>query len=121
LKVKTLNKIKGNYGENLAIDYLKENGYEILARNYKNKFGEIDIIAAEKETLIFVEVKYRENLNFGEGIEAVDFYKRNHIKSAAKLFIMKNRLENVEIRFDVIEILKKNTVYKINQIKAMDI
>jgi putative endonuclease len=121
LKIKTLNKIKGNYGENLAIEFLKEKRYEILERNYENKFGEIDIIAKENETIIFVEVKYRENLKFGEGVEAVDFYKRNHIKSVAKLFIMKNHLENAEIRFDVIEILKINTKYEINQIKSIEI
>jgi putative endonuclease len=121
LKIKTLNKIKGNYGENLAIDFLKEKNYEIIERNYENKFGEIDIIAKENESIIFIEVKYRENLNFGEGIEAVDFYKRNHIRNVAKVFIMKNHLENSEIRFDVIEILKINTKYKIKQIKAIEV
>jgi putative endonuclease len=121
LKVKELNKIKGNYGENLAIEFLKENEYEILERNYKNKFGEIDIVARKREMIIFIEVKYRENLNYGEGVEAVDFYKRNHIRNVAKVFIMKNHLENLEIRFDVIEILKINTKYQITQIKSMEV
>jgi putative endonuclease len=121
LKIKTLNKIKGNYGEDLAINFLKEKKYEILERNYKNKFGEIDIVAKENETIIFIEVKYRESLNFGEGVDAVDFYKRNHIRNVAKVFVMKNHLENLEIRFDVIEILKVDDKYKINQIKAIEV
>ena len=103
--MKYLNFSKGVKGEMLAEKYLKRQKYKIIAKNYKCLVGEIDIIAKEKDVLVFVEVKYRENLNFGYPREAVTKQKQQKIKRSAEFYIMKNKIVNTEIRFDVVEIV----------------
>ena len=70
----------GNNGENKAQEYLERIGYFIVGRNFKCKFGEIDIIAIDKNELVFVEVKTRGSKKYGEAREAVNKYKKKHIK-----------------------------------------
>jgi len=70
----------GRSGEYKAIQYLDQNGYIILCRNYRCRLGEIDIIASEGKTICFVEVKTRKNLNFGHPFEAIDEKKYNQVK-----------------------------------------
>ena len=65
---KRLNKFKGGYGEEIATTYLKKKKYKIIEKNYANRIGEIDIIAEDKNVLVFVEVKARETLEFGRQI-----------------------------------------------------
>lgn len=101
--MKKLNKIKGDLGEDLACDYLKRQKYKILERNYKNKIGEIDIIAQKKKEVVFVEVKYRSDDRFGMPSEAVGKNKQNKIRLVAEEFLIRHKFESV--RFDVIEIL----------------
>ena len=96
---------KGKYGERLAVDYLKKLKYKIIKVNYSNKIGEIDIIAKQKDIIVFVEVKYRESANFGMPREAVNFYKQRKIKTVAMSYLKMNGLLESRIRFDVIEIL----------------
>ena len=72
-------KIRGDIGENIAAEYLKGLGYEIMERNYRTELGEIDIIAAGEGYLIFVEVKTRLNENHGYGADAVNYRKRKNI------------------------------------------
>ena len=60
---------KGKLGENISVDYLIKNGYKILERNYRNKIGEIDIIALYDGILVFIEVKSRSNINYGYAFE----------------------------------------------------
>lgn len=104
--MKKFNRIKGMIGEEQAIKFLKKKKYKILERNYKNKVGEIDIIALDKKTLVFVEVKERETLAFGRPSEAVDERKQHKIRKTSTLYLIENDLyEKCEIRFDVIEIL----------------
>ena len=105
---------KGILGEKIATEYLKSKGAYILENNYKIKSGEIDIIAEINDELVFIEVKSRTNIKFGYPAEAVDCRKIRKIVNTAKYYILKNNLNNVPIRFDVIEIYLKDK--KINHI-----
>lgn len=104
-------------GEEKAVKFLTDNGYEIIKRNYRTKFGEIDIVAKEKEEIVFVEVKTRSSKKYGIPREAVDKNKINHIINVSKYFILKNNLENYFLRFDIIEIYVLKNNYIINHIK----
>ncbi len=97
------NKITGQCGEDIAADYLRKKGYKIIERNYKNKIGEIDIIARFKDDLIFAEVKTRSSDKFGTPAEAVTYYKKQKIVNCAKVYIMKHPTD-LNIRFDVVEV-----------------
>ena len=102
----------GKIGEDLATKYLSSSGYRILERNYRGKQGEIDIIATEKNKIIFVEVKARTNLKYGRPAEAVTKTKQIHIEQTAKYYVCKNKLENKQIRFDVVEVYLIAEKYK---------
>jgi len=105
---------KGKIGESIALKYLINNRANILETNYRINSGEIDIIAKINEELVFIEVKSRSNIKFGYPSEAVDHKKVRKITNTAKYYIFKNNLNNVPIRFDVIEIYLKDK--KINHI-----
>lgn len=107
------NRIKGDIGENKAVMYLTDKGYEILETNYKNKLGEIDIIAKDGERIVFVEVKARATAKYGYPREAVNEYKQRKIKMVAESYLKSKRLLNSYIRFDVIEILAGNITHLI--------
>ncbi|WP_334292123.1 YraN family protein [Alkalithermobacter thermoalcaliphilus] len=114
--MKGLNNVqKGKLGEKIANKYLLSKGFKILDKNYKTRYGEIDLIAQKKEKITFVEVKLRSNLNYGYPCEAVNFKKQNKIRNVATEYINKNKLENLEYSFDVIEVYLKDK--KINHIK----
>ncbi len=99
------NKRLGKRGERLACRYLRKGGYKILERNYKNPFGEIDIIAKREDTVAFIEVKTRLSENYGAPSEAVDKTRRfRYIKGAQYYFY--NREIDCTVRFDIIEILR---------------
>ena len=86
-----------------AEEYLLQNGYKILERNFRNRSGEIDIIAKDGEYFCFIEVKYRTTNDFGNPFEAVDYRKQNQIRKVANYYFMKNKLsEWTPCRFDVI-------------------
>lgn len=106
-----MNNITGKKGEVLAENYLKEHKYKIVTTNYKNKIGEIDIIATDQDTLVFVEVKLRNNTRFGEPRFAVTSYKQNKIRTVATGYLQVNKLQNHKVRFDVIEILNQNITH----------
>ena len=101
------NKVEGNIGEVLSVNFLKKQGYKILSINFKTKFGEVDIIAQDKDTIVFVEVKRRETLKFGRPIEAIDYRKELKIKRVADYYLNKTKNYEANVRFDVIEILGK--------------
>ena len=97
--------IFGNQGEALAKKYLIKNKYKILETNYKNTIGEIDIIAKDKDTLVFVEVKARNSTRFGLPREAVTVYKQNKIHKVALGYLKFTHNMDAKIRFDCIEVL----------------
>lgn len=94
----------GNDGEKLAEKYLKKHKYKIVEKNFTCSFGEIDIIAKEKDVLVFVEVKRRHNDDFGVPSQNVNYIKQNKIAKVAKYYMMTNNL-NDQARFDVVEIV----------------
>ena len=95
----------GSYGEKLAEDFLKSIGYEIVEKNYHFGHGEIDIIAKHNEFLVFVEVKYRKNLEFGEPEYAVTKTKQAQIKKIAEAYLAEHEIKDQDCRIDVIAIL----------------
>ncbi len=97
------NKKKGNLGEKIAADYLIENGYEIVAANYRIRNAEIDIIAKKGNTVSFVEVKYRKTNALGTPAEAVNTAKQKKIILAAESFVAENG-GDFDYRFDVCEV-----------------
>ncbi|MCF8055362.1 MAG: YraN family protein [Desulfocapsa sp.] len=97
--------ILGKHGEDLAADHLLGRGFEIIVRNYRQKTGEIDIIARDRECLVFVEVKTRKNTRFGQPFEAVTKKKQSQICRVALDYMNRNKLLNHPARFDVISIL----------------
>lgn len=108
----------GDIGETLAIQYVQSKGYKILSKNFRCKFGEIDIIAKYKNFYVFIEVKTRKNLIFGRPIEAVNSKKIAHMLKTIRFYLKKNNISNADIRIDAIEIILidlKN--YKINHLE----
>ena len=103
--MKEKNRIKGDVGESQAYIFLKNNKFKILEQNYKNKIGEIDIIAEKGNKIYFIEVKKRSSLEFGYPCEAVNYYKKQKIKKVAQIYIMKNHVVEKEFQFSVIELL----------------
>lgn len=99
------NKTLGAVGEKSAADFLLKNNYKIIEKNYKAKFGEIDIIAKDKEYIVFVEVKTRNNVKYGRPCESVTKRKQNVIGKVASLYLAIKKLQNQNCRFDIIEVL----------------
>ena len=106
-------KLLGSVGEKAAVKFLKKQGFKILETNYKNLFGEIDIIAKDGEYTVFTEVKTRSSDAFGAPSEAVDFKKRKKYEMIAQGYIVSKGIFDSAVRFDVIEIENG----KINHIK----
>lgn len=116
----TNKRIFGNIGEELSQKYLKEIGYEILEKNFRCKQGEIDIIAKDKEEYVFIEVKTRSNLNYGKPREAVCNFKQKHIVKCTKYYLYIHNLNNVYVRFDVLEVYLNDERYKIEHLKNVE-
>ena len=93
----------GRLGEDFAARWLEYRGCEILERNFRTKYGEVDIIARSEKHLMFIEVKTRSNDKFGQPREAVTYYKQKRIVYAAEEYIKANSYDR-NLRFDVIEV-----------------
>ena len=111
----------GIIGEKIAQGYLINKGYQILYTNFYTKKGEIDIVAKKHEIIIFIEVKTRSNLNYGTPAMAVNYIKKKHLKTVAKMFLHKNFLYGYDVRFDVVEIFIKDGKCKINHIEGINV
>jgi putative endonuclease len=94
----------GRLGETLAFEYLVRQRYVIVERNYRKQCGEVDIIARDGETLVFVEVKTRQSTAFGTPFEAVDARKQRQLSRIAQEYIQSRRLGEAPARFDVIAV-----------------
>lgn len=97
-------KTLGQFGEDCASKFLESRGYEIIARNFRIRSAEIDIIARADDVIVFVEVKARSSIRYGLPAEAVDFRKRLKIIKAAGVFLQKENFCDCACRFDVVEI-----------------
>ena len=111
----------GKWGENLACKYLEENNYKIIQRNFLCRQGEIDIIADDtiKKELVFIEVKTRSNLKYGNPAESVNKQKRRHMKQVAKYYMYQNSINKYAIRFDTIEVYIQKEHCNIHHIKQI--
>lgn len=107
---------RGTHGENEATKYLLKAGFELVARNYISRYGEIDIIAKNDKYLVFVEVKARAANSAVRPCEAVDIRKQRKIIKTALCFLSENSFE-LQPRFDVIEIYDYNQSDRINHIE----
>jgi putative endonuclease len=94
----------GKSGEDAACDELRKRGYAILARRFRTRIGELDIIARHGTTLVFVEVKARRSDRCGSGAEAVTRHKQQRIGRMAGEYLLKTRLTRVPCRFDVVAV-----------------
>lgn len=106
----------GKKGEQMAVDHLLKNGYDILERNYRFDKAEVDIIAQKAEILAIVEVKTRSTVGFGN---PQDFVKPKQIQRLVKVvneYVIENDLD-VEVRFDIIAIVKQNTSFEIDHLE----
>ncbi len=94
----------GRTGERLAERHLRKSGYRMLARNFRAAGAEIDLVAAEGDTIVFVEVKTRLDIKAGRPEEAVDEYKQERIRRAAEIYLSRHRAHRAPVRFDIVAI-----------------
>jgi putative endonuclease len=99
------NKETGGYGERLAAEFITNLGYEIILKNYVYGKGEVDIIANDNEILVFIEVKYRKNLEYGRPELQITKSKQHQIKRVALGYLFEHDIRDTQCRFDVIAIL----------------
>lgn len=97
------NNLTGAWGESLAAEYLRKKHYEVLSAGYRSRFGEIDLIVADRKFLVFVEVKLRRSAEFAQALEYVNYAKQNRLRTTASIYLSENPT-NLQPRFDVIEI-----------------
>ena len=97
------NNLVGAWGEALAAEYLRKKHYKIRCVGYRCRFGEIDIVASNRQFLVFAEVKLRKSLTFAAAREYVDTRKQNRIRATASMYLSQTPTK-LQPRFDVIEI-----------------
>ncbi|MDI6782547.1 MAG: YraN family protein [bacterium] len=111
-------KLIGQYGEKLAVEHLKQKGYQLIEQNYRSPFGEIDIIMRDKTQLVFVEVKLRNEkwLEYGLPEDAVKSKKQHRIRKLANYYINQHReIAYADFRFDIVSIIL-NQQGKVNSV-----
>jgi putative endonuclease len=102
---------RGKEAEDRACDYLQAQGLQLLARNYRSKRGEIDLILQDKDSLVFVEVRYRSYPHFGSATESIDRRKQSRLVACAQYYMQTHpHTRQQPCRFDVISITGPQTV-----------
>ena len=109
----------GIQGEDLAALYLQRNGYELVARNYRTRYGEIDLVASYKGTMVFVEVRTRRTTAFGTAQESVTARKRQRLVAVAQQYLQEHGLEAVPWRLDLIAISRSPESTNIDHLQAL--
>ncbi len=107
----------GAWGEGLALRYLTHHGYTLVERNYRTRYGEIDLILRKDGTLVFVEVKLRRGTGFGDPIEAVTSRKQRTLRSLATQYLSDRDPDFDALRFDVIGILASAKKIRIRHVE----
>lgn len=107
----------GNRGEKIAAKFLRKQGYQIIEKNYRSRLGEIDIVAKEDESVVFVEVKTRCSTHFGLPEEALSYDKRRRLSKLALGYLAHRRIKDTNCRFDVVSILMDNN--RANHVKLI--
>ena len=96
-------KLLGNIGEEKAYHFLKKQGLKLIEKNFYSRFGEIDLIMLDKNTLVFIEVRSRKNMGFGSPLESITSVKQKKLRKTADFFFLKNvNYSKMPARFDVI-------------------
>ena len=104
---------RGSFYEEVCVEYLIKNGFDILHRNYRCKLGEIDIIAKKDDIIRFIEVKFRGSGSYGSALEAVDFRKQRRIMRVASWFLNEYRLNDAQCSFDVMTVENNEARYSV--------
>ncbi len=107
----------GKEGERIAADFLKKNGYRIVENNYRCSIGEIDIVARDKDDLVFVEVKARKSSALGYPEQAVGRQKQRKMSQLALWYIQEKKLHGINARFDVVAVLMQSSGNDVKLIK----
>ena len=103
--MRTTSRQSGKRAEDVAANYLKKQNVNIISRNFHSRFGEIDLIGLDKETLVFIEVRYRKNENYLSAIETIDRQKCKKIIITSDVYLNKRKkYQSYQCRFDVITI-----------------
>ena len=108
----------GRVGEDAAAKFLKRKKYKILNRNFKNYYGEIDIVAKDKDCVVFVEVKTRTSCDYGYAAQAVNKRKQNKLFLLAQTYLGKT--DDLNVRFDIVEVYVDKENYKIKEINHIE-
>ena len=116
----TKEKLLGAFGEAAAAEYLRKKHYRILGMNYRCTQGELDVIARQRDTVVFVEVKLRHEGGFAPAAEYVTASKQRKLRLAAEAWLAENELDDVPCRFDVIEIYLARDGGKVKAISQME-
>lgn len=109
--------IKGKEGEKIAAFFLKKNGYRIIETNYRCVLGEIDIVAYENRDIVFIEVKTRKSEELGYPEQAVGRKKQKKLSQLALWYLEKNKLTDLQARFDVVAVMISDSTNEIKLIK----
>lgn len=119
-KTQSRNKTLGNKGEDIASQFLQKKGYHLITRNFRAKYGEIDILMVYKQTLVAIEVKTRRNMTYGFPEEAVTQKKIRDLSRALQYFVVQHpQFQSFSLRIDVVSVLldHKNTLCSLKHIK----
>ena len=106
----------GELGERIAAKWLATKGWWIRARRYRNGHRDIDIVAQQRRTVVFVEVKARSGLDFGDPVEAVDWRKQRELRRSAQVWLARHGLPGEDYRFDVIGVVRTGTGVKVKHV-----
>lgn len=110
-------KLLGNWGEQTAKEFLLSEGYILIAANWRNRSGEIDLIMQDSNVVVFIEVRTKESSSFGTGVESITAQKMIKIRETAASFLQYKSWWDKPIRFDLIAIDKNGLDYKITHLK----
>ncbi len=113
----------GKKGEDIACNFLESNGYEIIERNFRTKYGELDIIASKDGILVFVEVKAKTDTRTGMPYETVNKNKIKHLMRAIQFYQLTHKVKDLKMSLDVISIIigPDNRVKELKHFKSVDI
>ncbi len=108
---------RGRDGEALAWEHLRRAGYRLVARNLRTRFGEIDLVVEQGDTLVFVEVRSRAGTRFGTPLDSIDRRKRQQVARLAADFLSRRRLDDRRARFDVVAVEWQDGAPKIDHVE----
>ncbi len=99
-------RLLGSEGEILALGYLQDKGLKLMAKNYRCRLGELDLVMRNKEQVVFVEVRTKSSAAFGTGLESITLKKRTKLKLVAQQFLAHYGLQGADLRFDIVSVCK---------------